>query len=114
MPSRTGGLLLHHGRGDGQRSTEAQAACVRAAPPGIALHGGRLYSERDVNDVLASVHEDVAFWRRELGDYGYLTRERGIHRLAEMALKRPSWMAQEIPAWESLWLPRYLRGEITE
>lgn len=50
----------------------------------------------------------------KLGDYGYLTRERGIHRLAETTPKRPSWMAQEIPAWESLWLPRYLRGEITE
>lgn len=46
--------------------------------------------------------------------HGYLTRERGIHRLAETTPKRPSWMAQEIPAWESLWLPRYLRGEITE
>ena len=73
-----------------------------------------MYSELDVNDVLASVHEDVAFWRRELGDYGYLTRERGIYRLAETTPKRPSWMAQEIPASESLWLPRYLRGEITE
>lgn len=70
----------------------------------------RDYPEREVNEVLGSVHEDHAFWRRELVNYGYLTREAGVYRLPEVAPERPASMLQEIPAWEELWLPTHLAG----
>ncbi len=40
----------------------------------------RTYPERQVNDILANLHPDVAALRRYLVDEGYLEREAGIYR----------------------------------
>lgn len=38
---------------------------------------GERYSEKQVNDLLVNFHEDTAFFRRALVDYGFLQREGG-------------------------------------
>ncbi len=44
----------------------------------------RRYTEREVNGILVEFHEDVAQLRRDLVDYGYMTRDAGIYwRLEE-------------------------------
>ena len=73
---------------------------------------GRDYPEAEVNEILGAVHDDFAFWRRELVDYGYLTWAAGIYRLAERAPERPEHMRQEIPDWEAIWLPTHLSGGV--
>ena len=35
------------------------------------------YTEREVNDIIAQVHDDYATLRRDLVDFGFLRRERG-------------------------------------
>ena len=40
----------------------------------------RTYPERQVNDILANLHPDVAALRRYLVDEGYMEREAGIYR----------------------------------
>lgn len=88
----------------------------RKARAAVVLHlvglfeVGRDYAEREVNETLGAFHADHAFWRRELVDYGYLRRADGIYRLTDVVPERAAWMAQEIPAWEALWLPRHLAG----
>ena len=71
---------------------------------------GRVYSEREVNDVLLGVHEDFAYLRRELVNYRYLEREDGRYRTAARAPERSAIERQEIPAWESHWLEGFLTG----
>lgn len=71
---------------------------------------GRVYSEREVNDVLLGVHEDFAYLRRELVNYRYLEREDGRYRTAARAPERTPVEHQEIPAWEAHWLPGFLAG----
>ena len=71
---------------------------------------GRVYSEREVNDVLLGVHEDFAYLRRELVNYRYLEREDGRYRTAVRAPERAPVEHQEIPAWEAHWLPGFLAG----
>ena len=43
---------------------------------------GRDYSEKEVNEVLRGVHEDVAYLRRELVEHHYLERADGRYRTA--------------------------------
>lgn len=69
---------------------------------------GRRYPEREVNEILGRLHDDVAFWRRELVDYGYLRREASVYWLPDSAPRRDDFWAQELPDWEALWLPGYL------
>lgn len=71
---------------------------------------GRVYSEREVNDVLLGVHEDFAYLRRELVNYRYLEREDGRYRTAVRVPERAPVEHQEIPAWEAHWLPGFLAG----
>lgn len=71
---------------------------------------GRVYAEREVNDVLLGVHEDFAYLRRELVNYRYLEREDGRYRTAARAPERAPVEHQEIPAWEAHWLPGFLAG----
>lgn len=71
---------------------------------------GRVYSEREVNDVLLGVHEDFAYLRRELVNYRYLERADGRYRTAARAPERAPVEHQEIPAWETHWLPGFLAG----
>ena len=71
---------------------------------------GRDYSEREVNQVLLEVHEDVAYLRRELVNYRYLERADGRYRTAAQAPARSVIERQEIPACEAYWLPGFLSG----
>lgn len=61
---------------------------------------GRDYAEREVNAILGRVHDDFAFWRRELINHGYLTREAGIYRVADEPPERTGNELQEFPADE--------------
>lgn len=65
---------------------------------------GRDYPEREVNDLLGAFNEDYATLRRELVDYGYLVRDKGIYRVAESLPKRSRNLQQEMPADEADWL----------
>lgn len=72
----------------------------------------RAYPEREVNDLLRPIHEDVATLRRELVDYGYLLRDRGIYQMARAAPERTPQIAQEIPGDEASWLASLLDAAI--
>ena len=54
--------------------------------------------------MLGEFNEDFATLRRELVDYGFLTRESGIYRVAESLPKRSRNLQQEMPADEADWL----------
>lgn len=73
---------------------------------------GQTYTEREVNDLLRPAHDDVATLRREMTDYGYFQRDRGIYQLTRGAPDRGATVRQEIPADEGEWLGR-LVGTIT-
>lgn len=64
---------------------------------------GRSYPEREVNDLLRVAHDDVATLRRELVDYGFMTREAGIYRLGEKPPPRGVTVAQEVGPDETAW-----------
>src|ERR671916_2873066 len=57
---------------------------------------GRAYPEAEVNELLREAHDDVATLRRELVDYGFMVRDRGIYRLATELPSRGSTVAQEV------------------
>jgi hypothetical protein len=57
---------------------------------------GRAYPEAEVNEMLRDAHDDVATLRRELVDYGFMVRDRGIYRLATELPGRGSTVAQEV------------------
>lgn len=56
------------------------------------------YPERQVNEILRDVHEDVAYLRRELVDYGLMRRTNAIYRLAELAPEPGHTVVGELPA----------------
>jgi DNA-binding transcriptional ArsR family regulator len=62
----------------------------------------RAYPEREVNDLLREAHDDVATLRRELVDYGFMARDRGIYRVATELPARGPTVRQEVGA-ESAW-----------
>lgn len=64
---------------------------------------GRAYPEREVNDLLRLAHDDVATLRRELVDYGFMTREAGVYRLGEKPPPRGATVAQEVGPDETAW-----------
>ncbi|MGH2561055.1 MAG: metalloregulator ArsR/SmtB family transcription factor [Thermomicrobiales bacterium] len=68
----------------------------------------REFLEREVNDLLREAHEDVATLRRELVDYGFMTRAGGVYRVARALPQRSVQVAQEIPGDEHTWLHRLL------
>lgn len=75
----------------------------------MAVHGfapGRRYSEVEVNDVLKVVHDDWAFLRRELVNYGYLARADGWYWIPDEAPVHEGVVAQEVFANEADILPR--------
>lgn len=74
----------------------------------------RTYPEREVNDVLGRYHEDFATLRRELVDYGYLVREKGIYEVARSLPKRSSNLQQELPANEADWLRALIQASIKQ
>lgn len=72
----------------------------------------RTYTEREVNEIIRPVHEDVATLRRELVDYGYMLRDRGIYQMARAAPERTHQIAQEITGDEGSWLASLLHVAI--
>lgn len=64
----------------------------------------RTYSEPEVNDILRRAFDDVATLRRELVDYGFMTRERGIYQVSRSTPGRSKQVAQEIVGDEHEWL----------
>lgn len=65
---------------------------------------GKDYPEREVNDRLREAHGDVATLRRELVNYGLMTRAAGVYRVAETLPARDATVAQEITGDEHAWL----------
>jgi biotin operon repressor len=61
------------------------------------------YTEREVNDTLRLAHDDVATLRRELVDYGFMKRDRGIYQVTRGAPARSVQVSQEITGDESAW-----------
>ena len=70
---------------------------------------GQEYPEREVNDVLREAHEDVATLRRELVDYGFMTRDRGIYRVASELPARGATVRQEVGD-EQRWFRQLVAG----
>jgi biotin operon repressor len=70
----------------------------------VMFDPNRSYSEREVNDLLKPVHPDFATLRRELVDYGFMTRERGIYQVTRGAPARSRQVRQEITGDENAWL----------
>ena len=68
----------------------------------------RDYPEREVNDILRVAHDDFATLRRELVDYGFMTRAGGIYRVARNLPVRSDHVRQEITGDEHLWLRNLL------
>ena len=68
----------------------------------------RDYPERDVNEILKVAHEDFATLRRELVDYGFMTRAGGIYRVARDLPVRSFHVRQEITGDEHAWLRNIL------
>jgi DNA-binding HxlR family transcriptional regulator len=64
----------------------------------------RDYPEREVNDLLRLAHDDVASLRRELVDYGFMVRDRGIYRVASELPDRGPTVRQEVGD-EREWFP---------
>ena len=63
----------------------------------------RDYPEREVNDLLRRAHDDVATLRRELVDYGFMVRDKGVYRLADTVPKRGATVAQEVGVDDPRW-----------
>ena len=68
----------------------------------------RTYTEKQINDLLRPAHEDVATLRRELVDYGFMERERGIYQVTRAGPWRDKQVQQEIIGNEGLWLQSLL------
>lgn len=70
------------------------------------------YTEREVNDLLRPAHDDVATLRRELVDYGFMQRDRGIYQVTRGAPARSVHVRQEITGDESEWFRALLANAI--
>ena len=69
----------------------------------------RGYPEKEVNELLREAHDDVATLRRELVDYGFMVRDRGIYRVATELPARGPTVRQEVGA-ESAWFEELVTG----
>lgn len=72
----------------------------------------REYTEREVSAELRRAHEDFATLRRELVDYGFMTRAGGVYRVARDLPQRSAHVRQEITGDESEWLRRLLASTL--
>ncbi len=70
------------------------------------------YTEREVNDLLRPAHDDVATLRRELVDYGFMQRDRGIYQVTRGVPVRSVQIGQEITGDESAWFRALLANAI--
>ncbi|GAA2093687.1 MULTISPECIES: DUF2087 domain-containing protein [Brevibacterium] len=67
------------------------------------------YTETQVGAVLRTAHEDVAYLRRELVDYGLMERDGvGTYWFARTLPVRTGNLAQEVSDWERVWMPEFL------
>lgn len=76
------------------------------------LDPDRTYTEREVNDLLRPAHDDVATLRRELMDYGFMQRDRGIYQVTRGAPARSVQVSHEITDDESAWFRALLANAI--
>lgn len=72
----------------------------------------RPYTEREVNDLLRPAHDDVATLRRELVDYGFMQRDRGIYQVTRGVPVRSVQVRQEITDDEAAWFRSLLANAI--
>jgi hypothetical protein len=72
----------------------------------------REYPERDVNAILKTAHEDFATLRRELIDYGFMSRQGGVYRVARTLPPRGTQVGQEISGDETAWLRQLLASTV--
>ena len=70
------------------------------------------YTEREINDLLRPAHEDVATLRRELVDYGFMERDKGVYQVSRAGPSRSIQVAQEITGSEQTWLQSLLEHVI--
>lgn len=63
-----------------------------------------------MNDLLRQAHDDTATLRRELVNYGFMTRDRGIYRLSLSRPTRGLTVAQEVDPDEQNVLHRLISG----
>ena len=68
---------------------------------------GRAYAEPEVNAMLRMAHEDYATLRRELVDYGFLSRDKGIYRVAAELPARGATVRQEVGE-ENEWFAEFV------
>jgi hypothetical protein len=68
----------------------------------------RDYPEKAINAILKTAHDDYATLRRELVDYGFMTREGGVYRVARDLPTRSAHIQQEILGDETAWFRRLL------
>jgi hypothetical protein len=73
---------------------------------------GREYQEKEVNQILREAHDDHATLRRELVDYGFMTRDKGIYRVATELPGRGATVAQEVGD-ETNWLAELVTNATT-
>ncbi len=74
---------------------------------------GEILTEPELGVRLSQVHPDVAHLRRELVGYGYFSRRDGQYRVSTEPPARTPAQRRELPAWERIWLPRFLAQEVT-
>jgi hypothetical protein len=74
---------------------------------------GSDYRESEVNAILKTAHEDFATLRRELIDYGFMTREGGVYRVAQSLPSRSVQVNQEITGDETAWLRQLLASTVS-
>ncbi len=67
------------------------------------------FPEAEVNARLLEAHEDFATLRRELVDYGFMTRDRGIYRVAKELPQRGFTVSQEVGG-EADWFADLVAG----
>jgi DNA-binding HxlR family transcriptional regulator len=71
---------------------------------------GRAYPEKEVNAMLKTAHEDFATLRRELIDYGFMTRQDGMYEVAHAPPERSKQVSQEFIGDESTWFQQLVTG----
>jgi biotin operon repressor len=72
----------------------------------------RDYPEAEVNTILLEAHEDYATLRRELVDYGFMSRDKGIYRVATELPARGTTVQQEVGD-ETHWFAQFVAEATT-
>lgn len=62
------------------------------------LDADRAYPEKELNGILGAIHPDFASLRRELIDYGFMTRSNGVYLVADAFPDPGPTVAPELPS----------------